>query len=1041
MRNAIIARTKKQPSWVRTLAGAVLLALLVPLMFFMATSSAQAADDDEKDKADYSLYKLGSTANTYFAEKSSPENGGQPIHGSWQDLYKSPAQAGSMLGYADDGNWVNWLFSTVSGSSHSVEYSAFDGKAQDMTGMKSYAQFGAANADLGLDKMYSAAGFDPIIRGVGGALMWLVYILAIGVGLLFWGFIQILQFMNPFLWFHKGLAAVSPAYKTFADGMVTTTKDGLATVHAAPSGLSGLESFIADWYGTLVSLSWDVLVPLFIGFLMLGLVFFKKMDRGSAFKKIVVRVLFLAFGLPLFGGMYTSILTQFSEDLGTQNSGPTQVVASTYVDFENWMNKNRLHVPDNASITWDPSTGHALPISTFSVRNTALAINKQVHSGAFANLDVAAKDKNSSASAVWANTPSINGDDAQQSDAAGAGMVIDMLWRYMTPQTVKASDFESKIQGSISDIPKENVAWDTKKAWFLGQSYKTNQDHNFGEGENPVAPSMHPLFATKGTGLTATPVDGGGTSFTSGGVVDCGSRVVEPGSATPGDCNLAPMAAYNYQNTEFNADSMTIYSSNRSASGFTRTFHASVAQVGTGASAFMYWANAFVLLLCIAILGIFYGLGMLSGSLKRGFSTIAAVPFATMGSIASIAKVVIYSTAMILEVLVTVFLYQFVSKLLISMPQIIENPIANLLKPSSGDFVNVLASSTLGPVLVVIMTLVSILLILGITIMLMRVRGSVLKAMDEAVTKLVDRFLETTTPAKPSGGTGSGLLPAIASGAVSGAGMAAGDPLRGRIGGGASQPNGAGKTGDNAGSGRANAAASNAGGLNGPSALESNARRKELGSGSTSGALGREPIGGLGGPAAKAKALSDGSGSGGVNGVNGADGAVPDGSGPGSPGDGSTSGSGRGSTAAHGTTINPSDSAGQGWRSMNDRQLAQKVIQQGGLTDLGVGTVRTGGKTTGGDRPGSQPRRGQRLGKVSSPPSQRRQTPLPRNASVSKALPAAPSAQNAPTMPAAERTARTARVSRPRTLKTLAVPTKGPVTPDDKVNSVRRPQR
>ncbi|WP_394941225.1 hypothetical protein [Psychromicrobium sp. YIM B11713] len=953
-----------QPTWVRTLTGTLLLALLVPLMFLMVTSTAHAADDQEKE--DYSLYKLSSNANVYFADRLSPKSSNPAPDSKWAGIYQNPAEAGSMMGYADDGNWVNWLFSTVTGASHTVKLDVFPDGYQ---GMKSYAQFGAANADLGLDKMYSAAGFDPIIRGVGGALMWLVYILAIGVGLLFWGFIQILQFMNPFLWFHKGLAAVSPAYKNFADGMVTSNVNGQETVHAAPSGLSGLEGFIAEWYGALVSMSWGVLVPLFIGFLLIGLVFFKKMDRGSAFKKIVVRVLFLAFGLPLFGGMYTSILSQFSEDLGTQNSGPTQVVASTYVDFEGWMNKDRLHVPDNASITWDPSTGHSLPISTFSVRNTALAINKQVHSGELANLSVAAVDKNSNASSVWANTSNINGDKVQQSDASGAGMVIDMLWRYMSHQTVNASDFESKIQGEIQ--ANSTMAQTYKQQLFTKSKYEDAS--GFGEeaaGQSGVNPEQHPLFSTNHAGLTSSAADGTkGVSFSSSGTTQCDFRVVKDGTKYPLDCNLAPMAAYNYQNTEFNADSMTVYSANKSASGFTRTFHSSVAQVGTGASAFMYWANAFVLLLCMALLGITYGLGMLTASLKRGFSTIVAVPFATLGSIASIAKVIIYATAMILEVLVTVFLYQFASKLLISLPQLIESPIANLLKPSNGNFVNVLASSTLGPVLVVVMTLVSILLILGVTITLMRVRGSALKAMDEAATKLVDRFLETNTPPKAS----SGLMPAMASGLGAGAGSA----MASRLGGskGSSSMNNMGKAGDQ--SSKTGVQSTNVGGTNGRSSIEGGQQKGELEAGTTSGnpddggnagGLNGGPGGpGLpGGPGAngKAKALPGGSGSGGADGVDGADGSAPVG-----PDAGPASGDGRGSTADQGSTINASDRAGQGSRSLDDRQVAQRVRQQGGLTQLGIGSVGTGGKTTGGrvstDQPnGQQNRDSRREGRV-----------------------------------------------------------------------------
>ena len=203
----IRSRAAAQPTWVRTVVGALLLALLVPLMFLMVTAPAHAEGDD-KDKQDYSLYKLGSNANVYFTNRLSPEHEDPTPDSKWAGIYKNPAEAGSMMGYADDGNFVNWLFSVGSGASHTVKLDVFPDGYQ---GMKGYAQFGAANADLGLDKMYSSAGFDPIVRGVGGALIWLLYILAIGVAWLFWAFIQILKFLNPFLWFHKGMAAVSPA--------------------------------------------------------------------------------------------------------------------------------------------------------------------------------------------------------------------------------------------------------------------------------------------------------------------------------------------------------------------------------------------------------------------------------------------------------------------------------------------------------------------------------------------------------------------------------------------------------------------------------------------------------------------------------------------------------------------------------------------------------------------------------------------------------------------------------------------------------------
>lgn len=934
-----LAAVGAQPAWVRTVVGGLLAALLMVLLLVALAPVARADDPSDEDQKDYSLYHLASNASVYFSEKSAPENGGKGVGDSWKTVVSNPAQAGSMLGYADGEGFVKWLFSTISGSSQTIKYDAFD--SASASGMKDYSQFGAAVRDLGFDDMVSSAGFDPMIHAVGGSLIWLVYALAMGVSLLFWIFIQILKLLNPFLWFHDGIAAVSPTYKVWADGMVTTSSG----VNTTPDALSGLSGFVSQWYGTLVSLSWGVLVPLFIGFLLIGLAFFKKMDRGAAIKKLVVRLVFIGVGLPLIGGMYTSILNQFDDSLLSQSVGPTKVVLSTYVDFSAWMNTNRLHIPANASITWDAETGHAQPVSVFSARNSALAINAQT--GNYPG--IAPGEKTSDAGSAWANNNPALKDSETDKNAVFA--TLGMLGRYIQGQKVNASDFESNIQGAVTAIPSDDVDWDLKKDWFLGKSYKDSKD--FGDGNKPVPPIEHPLVATSGTGLTATTKDAG-TEFTStSGNPRCGFAVIEPSTdGKPAECNLSPLAAYNYLNTEFNTDSMTIFSSNKVTSGFTRSFHSSVAQIGTGPASFMYWANAFTLLSSITLIGLFYGVGMLTGALRRTFGTVSAIPFATMGAMAGIAKVIIYSIAMMFEVLVTLFLYQFVSEFLVSLPQIIEGPIAKLVSsnPTGTDrgITNIFSNPVLGSIAVVVMTVVSIILIISVTFTLLRVRKSALKALDEAVTKLVDKFLDTTTPPKQSAG---GLLPALAGGLGAGAGMAAGQGLMGKLG---SKPPKARMNKPNS-TGQPSSTSTNAGGTNGNPALTRGNPREltgrtpgELESGPSgqippSGDGG--PSGGSGGPqssggprgAGSRRELPNGPGASSSGGAEGADEAAGsngiDGTGTSKTGHSSPS------VADTGSRIATSDSrtGTQPNRSQDDRALAESVSNQGGLTDLGVG--------------------------------------------------------------------------------------------------------
>ncbi|TYC08621.1 hypothetical protein [Actinomadura syzygii] len=935
-------------AWVRGVVAVLLVALAVPVLVSVFTPPARA--DDAPD--DYSLYQLASNASSYFSNENSPENGqadaDERMTGEWHEVTKWPGKAGSLLGYADPKfSWsLKWLFSEASGSSQTLGYDTFqakDGDGRDLDiykGLMDYAHFGAANNDLGFDSMSSGIG-GGMLHAIGGSIIWFAYALAMGVSWIFWLVIQILKLLNPFVWFHQGVASVSPAYAEFADGMA----DG---GRAPGTGLSGLSNFIAQWYGPLVELSWHALVPLFIGFLLIGLVFFKKMDRGSAIKKLIVRVVFIGVGLPLIGSLYTSVLNQFDDSMLGQQAGPTRVVLSTYVDFNQWMTRNRLAVPAEASISWDAREGHALPESVLSARTSALAINVQAHGGrkgAFRGISVGAKASN--AEDAW-KTASITADDGDQ-DANAVFTTMGMLGRYITSQSVSASDFESGIKGTITQIPDEQVNPNTKRKWFTKDGDYGESD-GFGEGGDPVAPVEHPLISTgAGTGGVGLDSSASGTahktfSSRAGTKVDCGYAVTDAGGA-PVTCNLSPLAAYNYLNTGFGSDSLTMYSSNKATSGFTRENHDSVSQVGTGPASFMYWCNAVVLLFSIVVVGLFYGVGMLVTSTKRTFGVIAAVPFATLGALAGISKVIIYSTALILEIFTTLFLYQFISEFLVSLPQIIEGPISNLV---TGNQINGVASVFANPVLgstaVIVMTVLSTVMIIGVTFALLRVRRSVLQALDEAVTKLVDKFLDTTTPPKTGGG---GLLPAVAGGLGAGAGMAATSGLMNRFGGAKPKPGGG--TGGGAGGrtgGSPTAGSTNAGGTNGPVRLSARSPQAQVlpgaggpggggpggggpaGAGRGGGPDGPDDLGGFavgpgpgdsGGPRGLGDGGQDGALAIGSSGAEGPAKALPAGT-PESPG-------GPGSRML--------TNGGKTGRSHQDRSVAHRVDEQGGLSKRG----------------------------------------------------------------------------------------------------------
>lgn len=740
-----------RPGWLaRWLALVLLAALFVPVLM-MATSSPASAED-EKERDNYSLYQLASNASSYFSEKNSPSND-KGMHENWNPVVGSPASGGSMLGYADPefslGNIVGWFFAEVSGSSQTVTYETLAAKDDKgdakYSGMLDYAHFGAANNDLGLDTMSTGIG-GQIVGVIGGSVIWVLYALALAVGTLFYVIIQFLKLINPFLWFYSAVAAVNP---TLAEGMTGGDTGGGA--------LSGLQHWISGWYGLLVDISWQALVPIFISFLLIGLVLFKKMDRGSAIKKLIVRVVFIGVGLPLVGSMYSSVLGKFDDSVLGQHAGPTRVVLSTYVDFEAWMMNDRLGIPDQATVSWNGD--QASPDAMMSVRTSALAINKQSHGATFNGISIGTK-ANDAESAWKDGTVSVTGGSASD-DFIAVFSTFGIIGKYIASNEVAASDFESGIKSSITQLDESS---DVKKSWFVDKSSYGDVEE-FGEEKGPK-PVDHPVISTDGAGLTSSRPGKNSTVFTTTGTKsNCGFTV----GKTPSSCNLSPLAAYNYLNTGFSPSSLNMYSSNNATSGFTRENHMAVSQVGTGPAKFMYWSNAATVLGSIILLGFWYAIGMLAGSVKRIFGLVAAVPFATLGAMAAIAKVIVYSMALILEVLVTLFIYQFVSEFLISVPDIMAGPLSSFMSPGG-----LWGSAELGGIIVVILTLISSLLIMGVTFGLLRVRKTVLQAMDEVVTKLVDKFLETNTAPQPDK---AGLMPALAAGAGAGAGMAMGNRL------------------------------------------------------------------------------------------------------------------------------------------------------------------------------------------------------------------------------------------------------------------------
>ncbi|WP_193107344.1 hypothetical protein [Brachybacterium sp. FME24] len=842
-------------NWTPRRILALALMLIIPITLVLGSASGAFAQEEDEDDAVAAMnfYRLSSSVTALFSEATKPKSKLDLTDTGWPTVFTNASSGGSMVGYVDsDFNPIaGWLNSKTAQSSDAIGYGTlmtFDEGTGigGLSGAQHYSYFGATLNGMGLDSTSTGLSLGFFNTMLGGVIM-LLYILTAAVDGLFSIILTVMDWLNPFKLFYVGVNAVSPE---FANGM--TGGQG------PPGFLGSLAEWVGGWYQVLNSLSWTVLVPIFMSSFVMGILLFKKMDKGSGLKKLFIRLFFIGLGLPLLGSMYTGMLGAMNTATDDGNAGSTKVVLSTYVDFEGWALDQRLRIPDGATIEWNNLSNQPSGASQANVRDTALLINAQVFD--LPGVEAVGTDIEDS----W--NEAIRGGETDWTEVK-YGSIMSMLWRYMGNEQVSASSFETESKSTLSPEAREKAP-----DWFEGYM---KDPEDLAKTDKTVAPNVNPLLVTAdGTGLTLNQESGRTDSnfafYTAGDVGECGRQLSTPGGA-PRSCNLAPLAMYNYLNTDFGSTSLHTYSSGRSSSEATRSVHNSVSMVGTGTMSFIYWFNAVVLLGSFVLIGFGYAFSMIMGNLRRGLQLVTAIPFATLGAIAGIAKVIVYSIALIMEVIITIFLYKFVQEFLIALPSIFEKPFAGVL--NNGDTGNALmmylGSSGL---IAIIITLAAIVLTIMFTVMALRARKSIVKAIEEATTKIVEKFVDSSVGAPGGGG---GMMPALAGGAAAGAGAAIGNRMM-------SGGGGSGKK----------SPSSNAGGANGPGAIAPDGSGPEGGgflggNVDTDGALdsdgtmalaGSDTEGGAAeGADAQAAEGSQGSGSpmGGADGSAGADGSDP----------------------------------------------------------------------------------------------------------------------------------------------------------------------
>lgn len=720
------------------------------------------ADPGKTEK--YDFYTLSSNVTAYFSDAVKPgAKTGLSGDEGWTTIAQNASEGGDLVGYGDDNisSFTGWLVSKTTGASNTIGYDSLkarDANSDGYGGVLAYAQYGSLLSGLGLDSTSTGLGLH-LTNVFFGGIMVMLYLLAGGIDTIFSAVAWILDLLNPFRMFYQ---AVSASSSSLADGMT----DG----QGVPVWMQSLSTWVSDWYQVLVNMSWTVLMPLFLVTFVTSAFLWKKGQALSGLKKLLVRVVFLAFGLPLIGSLYTATLSTMKDASAGAGMGATRVVISTFVDFENWAKNSRLAVPEGTTLAWDSFTQAPTGDSVNKLRQTTAAINGIAHPGNEFK-DVSSLGVSSlgslTAEAAKADESSIG------NSAKTYGATMGVLLRYLTAQRYEASDFETAVKGQLGKDASEpttdgQYVQQCATTWFNVQvDGSTKPDASSGGSCSTVKASDNPILKVRsGTGLQADS-RGNFVVFSTQGTSSPENKVVL--GKQPQGANLSPLSMYNYLNASFDKNALTVYSSSNAVSQATREYHASVNLVGSSGVNWLYWLNASTTLFCFVVLGLGYALGMLTGAVRNTLRIITAVPFATLGSLAAIAKVLIYTFTMITEIIGTMFIYRLVQEFIVSVPSIFEGGLEHMYN-SLGGFGDYLRNSGYVTLFTAIVTTVVLLLL---TVKMMHFRGAFVKGLNEAVTKIVDKFLDVNV--LPPGGGIKGMP--LMSGVGAGVGSAAANRL------------------------------------------------------------------------------------------------------------------------------------------------------------------------------------------------------------------------------------------------------------------------
>ena len=779
----MISRVKRSKFWRWLARGAPVLALMLVLLGSVLVQTALATDPPDPTGGDASFYMMSSIGAGYLNDTLAKV--GMGTDGvTAADITQSAA--GGLLGYCDaldeSGVFSKWLHSQFSNSAVSFSHdtfkrlmgSSYGGSAAgvgDMAkSMYAYCKYGQLLSMLGLD-MAGESGSHPI-RWLVGFLMRIAYTVAIFVPRLFVMLVGILKVINPFRFFNanSNLFRISALDSNAeGNGYLSAPTDGTnVSLIATESGLAYVARVLTTVYDFMYEHMALIILTISFVILVTNLVFSANKNAFKKIKAYVMRLVVMFLVVPLCAMIYTETLDKLEDDLTVGLSyGTTRIVMSTFMDFESWASMYNLKVPASgvADLQLDTATNRPRGTTTLNLRTSCYNLNaKSWGKRRFSELI----DSGVPPMAFGGSTDSFFPQQSLSSTASKTGasdavnefnssarssslkddnvteMVYDLLERYQDGTFYYSSSYESEFKAQHKNDVEAILDTVEKSGKTVSEFRKNANDLIGSSSSNIVWGGSGNLCAISGS---------------NGNIYDFSNSA-----------GLSPMAMYNYLSSSFDEANVKVYSNEKSSSGFIRDSHFSVTLIGTSSlDQFLYFLNALALLGCVAVLGIGYAMAVIFCNIKRSFLMFPEIITTTFGSLRAGARLVGHTILLIVEVIVTILVYMVACEFLMAVNDLICTDMIRGLTATDVGGALVLGAS-LSAVIVVSLILSTVMLVIFV-IMALKVRKTIVKTIDEAVTSLIDRLFGVQhIPEPDTPGLGGRAAGALAAGA--GAGLA-----------------------------------------------------------------------------------------------------------------------------------------------------------------------------------------------------------------------------------------------------------------------------